>query len=275
MKKKISILPTILTLGNGVCGFASIVVASKIGLTNADPNLFLGAGGLIILAMVFDALDGYAARLTKSASNFGGQLDSLCDAISFGAAPAFLLLKLTQESNRPMDRKVIGVIAALYVMCALLRLARFNVETTPDPNAHKRFKGLPSPAAAGCVASLALVRSELPIQGWTGLNEEFVHKALLLFSPIGTLTVALLMVSRFSYPHFVNQLLRRRRSFSFVVQLVLAVCFLWIVQEFAPLLLFWAYAAYGPVRYALRPMRGGAGQNPALTVHGDPGSPPT
>src|SRR4029079_4644076 len=135
------------------------------------------------------------------------QLDSLCDAISFGAAPAFLLLKLTQESNRPMDRKVIGVIAALYMMCALLRLARFNVETTPDPNAHKRFKGLPSPAAAGCVASLAILRSELPFHTWTGMNEELVKQCLLFFAPVGTLAAALLMVSRLSYPHIVNQML--------------------------------------------------------------------
>ena len=95
--KKIAILPTMLTLGNAVSGFAAITYASKID-RNAEPALtnfyLLTSGCLILLAMVFDALDGSVARLSKSDSQFGGQLDSLSDAISFGAAPAFLLLCL-------------------------------------------------------------------------------------------------------------------------------------------------------------------------------------
>lgn len=280
--KKIAILPTLLTLGNAVCGFAAIVVASKINTSASEADVagwFLASGGLIFLAMLFDALDGYAARLTKSASDFGGQLDSLCDALSFGAAPAFLLLKLTQEWDAPMVRKVVGVIAALYMMCALLRLARFNLENAPDPNAHKRFKGLPSPAAAGCVASLAILRAELPSHAW--VSEPALRQCLLAFAPVGTLAAALLMVSRFSYPHVVNQLLRRRRSFSVIVQVVLAVCFLWIVQEQAPFLMFWGYALYAPARYAVRVARGGAAPATpaaasapsALTTSGDRGTP--
>src|SRR5207244_2409958 len=103
------------------------------------------AGALILAAMIFDALDGYAARLTRSASEFGGQLDSLCDAISFGLAPAFLLLRLRLQWQSPAVQQAIAVIAALYLVCAILRLARFNVENSPDPASHRRFKGLPSP----------------------------------------------------------------------------------------------------------------------------------
>ena len=106
--------------------------------------------------MLFDALDGYAARLFKTASDFGGQLDSLCDAISFGVAPAFLLLRMGADWDMPLIRQAMVVIAALYMVCAILRLARFNVENSPDPASHKRFKGLPSPGAAGCVASRAV-----------------------------------------------------------------------------------------------------------------------
>src|SRR5262249_35897720 len=94
--KKIAIIPTLLTLGNGVCGFAAILCASRIpagASVGADPNFAL-AGWLIIAAMLFDGLDGYVARLSRTASKFGGELDSLCDAISFGVAPAFLLLRL-------------------------------------------------------------------------------------------------------------------------------------------------------------------------------------
>src|SRR6516225_38716 len=101
--RKIAIIPTLLTLGNAVCGFASIACASKIDLKNpATESYFAWSGWLIVAAMVFDALDGYVARLSKSTSKFGLELDSLCDAISFGVAPAFLLLRLCQSwESRP------------------------------------------------------------------------------------------------------------------------------------------------------------------------------
>ena len=160
--KKIAIIPTMLTLGNAVCGFSSIVLASKIDGLPESKYLFFSSAGLLFLAMVFDALDGYVARLSKSASDFGGQLDSLCDAISFGVAPAFLLLRMGLDWEAPLIRQAIAVIAVLYMVCAILRLARFNVQNSPDPASHKRFKGLPSPGAAGCVASLAIMRSGVP-----------------------------------------------------------------------------------------------------------------
>jgi len=144
---RIPVLPTLLTLGNGVCGFAAIAYASKITLDENQTGhdfYFLLSAALIFLGMVFDMLDGYAARLSRTASEFGGQLDSLCDAITFGAAPAFLLLRLGQAWNdHPIVAKTVAVIAAVYMACAVLRLARFNVENTPDPASHKRFKAYP------------------------------------------------------------------------------------------------------------------------------------
>jgi CDP-diacylglycerol--serine O-phosphatidyltransferase len=252
--KKIAILPTLLTLGNGVCGFASIAYASKIGphSTEAELNtLFVLSACLILTAMVFDALDGYAARLSKTASDFGGQLDSLCDAVSFGAAPAFLLLRLCQDwRDQPLVAKAVAVIAALYMVCALLRLARFNIENAPDPSSHKRFKGLPSPAAAGCLAALAILRSELPLT-YPHLPEEVVRTFVKMWAPPGALIVALLMVSRLPYPHFTNQLLRGKRSFGFLVEVVFVLFGIALVPDIACFLLFWMYALNGPVRYAL------------------------
>src|SRR5207237_5356422 len=136
-------------LGNAVCGFAALAFASKIDPNNSSTDVFFAwSAWLIFGAMVFDGLDGYVARLSKTSSDFGGQLDSLCDAISFGVAPAFLLLLLGREwGEHPVIQKAIAVVAVLYMACAILRLARFNVENSPDPAAHKRFKGLPSPAA--------------------------------------------------------------------------------------------------------------------------------
>src|SRR5262249_53902285 len=146
--------------------------------------------------------------------------------------------------------KAIAVIAALYMACAVLRLARFNVENAPDPASHKRFKGLPSPAAAGCVASLALLRAELPTV-FVGLNEAGVHYYVKLCAPFGALVGALLSVARLPYPHFTNQVLRGRRSFRFVVQIVLLVFLLALTREIGIFLAFWGYALQAPIRHLL------------------------
>jgi CDP-diacylglycerol--serine O-phosphatidyltransferase len=243
-----------LTLGNGVCGFASIAYASKIALDGSMPATqinfyFVLSAGLILVAMIFDALDGTAARWSRSASDFGGQLDSLCDVISFGAAPAFLLLRIGQEwHDRPLIAKSVAVIAALYLACAVLRLARFNVENSPDPAYHKRFKGLPSPAAGGCLASLAILRSELT-STWTGFEEHMVHNFVKVWAPLGAFLLALLMVSRLPYPHFTRQLFRRRYNFSLVVEAVLVVTVVALAPELAFFLIFWIYALNAPIRY--------------------------
>jgi CDP-diacylglycerol--serine O-phosphatidyltransferase len=257
--KKIAIIPTLLTLGNGVCGFAAIVFASKIGGDNtseADTNLFFALSGwLIVAAMLFDALDGYVARLAKSASKFGGELDSLCDAISFGVAPAFLLLRLGPGwEPRPILHQALGGIAALYMVCAVLRLARFNVDNTSEPSSHKRFRGLPSPGAAGCLASLAILRGELPAklsQHLGDFNPEVVQRLVESWSLLGALAVALLMVSRIPYPHATKKLLGGRRHFGHLVEVVLAVFIILLARELALVLIFWIYAVGIPLRYLI------------------------
>jgi CDP-diacylglycerol--serine O-phosphatidyltransferase len=247
------VLPTLLTLGNGLCGFAAIAYASKIALHQAMPGAdidyyFNLSGVLILAAMAFDVLDGYAARLSRTASEFGGQLDSLCDAISFGAAPAFLLLRLGQEwQHHPVVAKLVAVIAALYMACAVLRLARFNTENTPDPASHKRFKGLPSPAAAGCIVSLVVLRSDMA-SAWAGLNTRDVQVFVSFWAPLGALAAALLMVSQLSYPHFTRQLLRGRRRFRFIVQTVVLLAVVALAPALALFLVFWTYALLPPLR---------------------------
>jgi CDP-diacylglycerol--serine O-phosphatidyltransferase len=250
--KKVAILPTLLTLGNAVCGFASIHFASKVVRDSPEPDVshyFWISGGLIFAAMVFDVLDGLAARLSKTASDFGGQLDSLADGISFGLAPAFLLLRLCQEWDRPPLKHGVVVVAGLYMVCTLLRLARFNLENTPDPAAHKRFKGLPSPAAAGCLASLALLRADLATN-WSGIDDNAVRAFVKGFAPAGALCVALLMVSRLSYPHLTRRM-RGRRGFHVIVQAVLLLFVVALLPAPGFFALFWGYALHAPVRYAL------------------------
>src|SRR5688572_1654026 len=103
-EKLISVIPTLLTLGNAMCGFGAITFAAKLGPTyseNYAGTELLIAGLLIFLAMVFDAFDGSAARLMNQTSDFGAQLDSLCDAVSFGVAPAYLMLQMMVHSFGP------------------------------------------------------------------------------------------------------------------------------------------------------------------------------
>ncbi len=243
--KKIAIIPTLFTLGNGVCGFAAIVIASKVSLDNLAYSAFF-----IIAAMIFDMLDGYLARLSRSASEFGGQLDSLCDVISFGVAPAFLLLRLGEVYEHiSMLHHAVAGIAGLYMVCALLRLARFNVESSPDPASHKRFKGLPSTAAAGCLASLAIMRSEPTLGPWIALDRELLRECVKFLAPGGALLLALLMVSRFPYPHLTKQLLRGRRHFSYLIRIVLAGFVIVFTGELAIVLIFWTYALLFPSYY--------------------------
>src|SRR5262245_28167529 len=108
--KKLAILPTLLTLGNAICGFAALAFASKIALGDSNTDVFFAySAWLILAAMIFDGLDGYVARLSRTASDFGGELDSLCDAITFGVAPAFLLLRLGREWEMPVVQQAIAV----------------------------------------------------------------------------------------------------------------------------------------------------------------------
>lgn len=256
--KKIAILPTLLTLGNAVCGFAAIVCFSWANTDPADDGnyySFAAGGWFILTAMAFDAFDGYVARLSKAASNFGGQLDSLCDAISFGVAPAFLILRLGALGVPDQVKRVIAVVAGLYMICALVRLARFNVENTPDPEGHKRFRGLPSPAAAGCVASLGIL-CDMPADhlgllysGWFRLDLEVVRAAVRVFLPFGGFLVGFLMVSRVSYPHLTNQVLRGRQSFRWLRHVLLAVFVVVLLRQLVLVPLFWGYTLVFAVRH--------------------------
>lgn len=253
--KKIAVLPTLLTLGNGICGFVAITFISKI-LPSETPitndNNFAWAGWFILFAMVFDMLDGYVARLSKTASDFGGELDSLCDVVSFGVTPAFLLLKLGPgwEPNAFLHQVLAGI-AALYFSCTALRLARFNVANDTDPSSHKRFRGLPSPGAAGTVAALAIVRGEFVarlsqfVEG--DAARALIERSVEIAAPVVALSAALLMVSNISYPHVTGKIFRGKRRIGHVIQVMLVAFILLMFRELAPMLVFWAYAFLLPL----------------------------
>jgi CDP-diacylglycerol--serine O-phosphatidyltransferase len=254
--RTIAVLPTMFTLGNLVCGFFSVVVASRVERPEAPTwlqedlvNLML-SGWLIFLAMVFDALDGYVARLSRTASEFGKQLDSLCDVVTFGVAPAFLLVKMC-PSFAYFHRQAVWVIAASYAACAALRLARFNVETGGDDD-HTHFSGLPSPAAAASIAGFAIMFYSLRNKEEMIVFAQQIDVALQFVLPFFTVLVALLMVSRIPYPHVVNQLFRGQRSFGHVVGIVFALVAVMVIRGYAVPIICCSFALSGPVRYAYK-----------------------
>ncbi len=248
--KYIAILPSLITILNGVCGFAAIVFASKgAKLGIGQFSYFAMSGYMILLAMIADMLDGRLARMHQSTSSFGGQLDSLCDVISFGVAPAFLMLKVLEyklvgfaglnPATETFLERFIWVAAAGYISCAAIRLARFNVENEEDESAHMSFVGLPTPAAAGVIVSLIILHQEtLP-----SLN------VIIYALPFTALGVAVLMVSRIRYPHILNQYLKGKKPFEYLIRVLLLLAFvIWNIQA-ALVLIFCGFAASSFVKW--------------------------
>jgi CDP-diacylglycerol--serine O-phosphatidyltransferase len=255
--RTIAVFPTLLTLGNLVCGFFAIVVAARVekpedlamiaGDLGAVDNCRL-SGWLILLAMVFDALDGYVARLAKTTSDFGAELDSLCDCVSFGVAPAFLLVKICPRFTFFHDQAV-WIIAASFAACAAMRLARFNVETAEEDD-HMQFTGLPSPAAAATIASFAIMFHTLRQADNPLTYAAEIDVVLQSILPYFAVLVALLMVSRIPYPHIVNQVFRGQRSFAHVIAVVFAVGAVTLVPGYYALpIITTAMVVYGPARW--------------------------
>jgi CDP-diacylglycerol--serine O-phosphatidyltransferase len=262
--KYITILPSLVTILNGVCGFTAIILASK-GIELAagrfaessrsnlfafgGTSYFAMSGYMILLAMIADMLDGRLARISQNTSSFGGQLDSLCDIVSFGVAPAFLMLKMLEYKltdftglNPTLEtflHRFIWLAAAAYVSCAAIRLARFNVENEEDESAHMSFIGLPTPAAAGVIVSLIILHQEtLPT-----LN------IIIYALPFLAVGVAILMVSRIRYPHILNQYLKGKKPFAHLIRVLLLLAFvIWNIQA-AMVLIFCGFAAGSFLRW--------------------------
>lgn len=245
----IAILPTLITLGNLVCGTLSLFYAAD-GFARAAARpaeamqLFQSAAWFILLAMVFDALDGRVARMTRTASTFGAMLDSLCDLVSFGVAPAFLVHSMCRTAEFAyVHERLVNVVCVFYAVCTAVRLARFNVETSPDLKSHLEFTGLPSPASAGVVAAAVIP--------WSAYQDfhflTVVSRILLKGLPVVMLVLAVLMISRVHYAHVLNKIFRGYRPFVVFVEVCLVGVLSILFHEFAIFLAFVGYAVSGPV----------------------------
>jgi len=241
---QVYLLPNLMTAGNLACGF-SAVMAIFDGMQSAEGGAreFHIAIFLILGACLFDALDGRIARLKGQDSMFGREFDSLADIISFGIAPALLVMDMVLKS---FDDRLGWTIAFVYLLCGAMRLARFNclsqaaAEDKTEPKS-RDFVGFPIPAAAGLIASLTLFML------WLNEGDKNVGNWKYLLVVIMPL-LSFMMLSEFSYPSFkaMNWKAKKSLVWLFVAILVL-VCAVNFV-EFVPLLIFMSYLTYGLVR---------------------------
>jgi CDP-diacylglycerol---serine O-phosphatidyltransferase len=224
MKKGIIILPSLLTLTAIFFSFYAIICAVK-------ESRFVASAILIIISGFFDGIDGRVARLTKTTTRFGLELDSLADVISFGVAPALLMYMWALQ---PYDQ-VGWVTAFVFVSCGALRLARFNVQSgVIDP---KRFNGLPIPAAAAMVAATVL----------------FFHKAGLDPADFGTVllvttyVLSFFMVSSIKFHGFKDLAVVKEKPFSSTVAFVLMLALIAASPFVVPFFLCLGYLISGPI----------------------------
>jgi len=236
----ILVLPSLFTTGNLFCGFYSILRS-----IHGDYTL---AALLILLAGVFDSLDGRVARMTRSQSRFGVEYDSISDVVSFAMAPSILAyLWAVQAYGR------VGVAASfLFTACGALRLARFNTVADDFPKSY--FVGLPSPAAALFVAAVAIAHSEV----------HFSRPDLILLPAL--VLLGLLMVSTVRYRSFKDFDLRHRRRFFMLVFLIVGLAFVIIHPEVGLLVLTSYYVFWGPVRELMGFVRRKGQRLPQLNI---------
>lgn len=269
----VTVVPTLCTLGNLIAGFAAMHYSIK------DPSITVAFGLrplefaaiLIFVGMLLDAIDGSLARLVNGESDLGAQIDSLADMITFGVAPAFLTLRLVSivmedsfvigPAADNILGKVIWAAAAVYVCCAALRLARFNLEATTNINSDateqtsKQFHGLPSPGAAGTIAGLIALHQNLLGTPFADDVPQALVRGAALGIPLVMLICGLVMVSSIPYVHATNRFVRGQHSFTYVVRFVVLLMMLvwWLEETLA--ILFTAYALSGPVRLLILKIR--------------------
>jgi CDP-diacylglycerol--serine O-phosphatidyltransferase len=236
------ILPNLITTGNLFFGFFSIVKGLQ--------GNFLWASGAILLAAIFDVLDGRVARITNSTSEFGVQYDSLCDLISFGAAPALLMYKAgLSEAGR------LGwIVCFMFLACGALRLARFNVQSSIG-KASGDFTGLPIPMAAGVVACFVALWMEFETKPSDFLVlfwiESLIQNSVFRqwFFAITGLLLAMAMVTNIPYRSHKTLNIRGIKPFRLLVLAVAMVALIATQPEMFGFLIFFGYALSGPVEW--------------------------
>ena len=247
MRKKIHILPNFVTACNLVMGVNAIMIAlgafanndfSSKRLTQASMCVFFG--------MIFDVFDGFVARLTKTSSRFGMELDSLADLVTFGVAPSVLMYVFVLKDVPDPVRKLVLPCCMVYTCCAALRLARFNAQIEDEG---KTFSGIPTPEAAGVMISYLLLLSHGYLRPETNSFHAVLQNYIVPFLPVG---LGLLMVATIRFPAPAKQIVWQRHPFIYLVLIV----FILVALIFRPGLvlpvLFMGYLLYGLLQAARR-----------------------
>jgi CDP-diacylglycerol--serine O-phosphatidyltransferase len=246
LRRGVYLLPSAMTVGNLLCGFYAILATVKGGVMDFDY-----AARAIGLAILFDALDGFVARATGTNTDFGKQLDSLADMVSFGIAPAILAYSwgvramLDVESPEGIHVYQLGWLVSLaFVVCGAWRLARFNVHGMAQGGSLRYFIGMPIPAAAGMIAATVHVVKN-PLQDWRWS----LAWLCLVFS------LSALMASSVRYPSAKGLPLGKRQP---SVAIVLVALLIWLVVVYSEpvlILLASAYMASGITLHVVRVLR--------------------
>ena len=243
---KIYFLPNVLTGANLFCGFVAL---TKIVEWNAQGNDYHDINValiFILLAAIFDLLDGRVARMGGAESPFGREFDSLADIISFGAAPAFLVYRIVLHDVFVKHPEFGWFIASIYLLCGAFRLARFNcLAAQAGSGGGREFLGFPIPAAAGLVSSLTLF-----MIWWD--EKEFARANWRFALPVLMLLLSAMMVSEVKYPTFKKLDLRATRTFTKTLVAVLLFGSVLILREkilyWVLPLFFTSYLIYGFIR---------------------------
>ena len=244
IKKGIFVIPSLFTCGNMTFGILSIFASGE--------GQFIRAAWFLIGALACDILDGRIARMTKTSSEFGMQLDSLSDLVSFGVAPSVMMYMLVLNS---MGR--IGIaIAVLFVLCSALRLARFNV-LAQSGEVQKHFIGLPTPASAGVIISFVLSYELLGPEEYA-LNFKTIPVLMTLIPtfftvmPIVIVALSFLMVSNIPYISFKRLKLTRVKTIQLFAVLIVLILLILVYPQNIFFIVFSVYAASGLLIYLPR-----------------------
>lgn len=242
-------VPTLLTIGNSLCGFAAVLFALRAYDYPQDltPQVLALSAWIILGAMLFDMLDGFTARLFNAASMHGVQMDSLADMVTFGLAPAVVVAVMAHRLRdlNSMQYYLVWGLCAVYLGCAALRLATYNVHAILEKKSSDKFTGLPSPGAAAAVCSVVIFYSVWRVE----LGQ------IVRFLPLYTGILGLLMVSHIRYQHIGKLLFSVPRHRGRLAALVMGLVALATWPALTSLILVNGYILSGPITEMLLKMR--------------------
>lgn len=243
-------IPNILTICNSLCGFVAILIIIKSYKGSYEPNtIFIISSCMIIGAMVFDALDGFAARLLNAASLKGIQMDSLADMVTFGVTPAVLVAVMVnvymEATTWVWSAWTTWILCALYLAGSAHRLAQYNVQTMVEKKTFKGFYGLPTPAGAAAICSLVFFFCLYNING--------IYFEIL---PYYAGLLGVLMVAPVKYQHMGKWLQHVPKSKRRIIPLSLVVIFLLIKPALTAAVIINGYVIVGLIAGLYNKLRG-------------------